>query len=179
VRQRIQRLLLPDTSVSRNSAFRTADGYLNLGAANQANWEKLCQVLERPDLLADPRYRDNPARTAHATELVAELEQVFESRPTAEWLARLDVAGVPAGPLYDMPAVYADPHVQARQMMVEIEHPTAGRIKNIGLPVKLSETPGVIRRPAPTLGQHTSEVLEEFGYNPAEIAELRTTQVVT
>jgi crotonobetainyl-CoA:carnitine CoA-transferase CaiB-like acyl-CoA transferase len=160
-------------------AFRTADGYLNLGAANQANWEKLCQVLERPDLLADPRYRDNPARTAHATELVAELEQVFESRPTAEWLARLDVAGVPAGPLYDMPAVYADPHVQARQMMVEIEHPTAGRIKNIGLPVKLSETPGVIRRPAPTLGQHTSEVLEEFGYNPAEIAELRTTQVVT
>ena len=77
-----------------------------------------------------------------------------------------------------MPAVYADRQVQARQMMVEIEHPMAGRIKNIGIPIKLSETPGVIRRPAPTLGQHTSEVLEEFGCNPAEIAQLRTRRVV-
>jgi crotonobetainyl-CoA:carnitine CoA-transferase CaiB-like acyl-CoA transferase len=159
-------------------AFRTADGYLNLGAANQANWEKLCQVLERPDLLEDPRFRDNPARTIRAAELATELEHVFLVRPTAEWLARLDAAGVAAGPLYDIPAVYADPHVQAREMTIEIEHPTAGRIKNIGIPVKLSETPGVIRRPAPTLGQHTDEILAEFGFGPAEIAELRTRRVV-
>lgn len=159
-------------------AFRTADSYLNLGAANQANWEKLCRVLERPDLLVDPRFRDNPSRTTHTVELALELEQVFATRPTAKWLAQLDAAGVPAGPLYDIPAVYANPQVQARQMMVEIEHPTAGRVKNIGIPVKLSETPGVIRRPAPTLGQHTDEVLSEFGLSQAEIAELHIRQVV-
>ena len=159
-------------------AFRTADGYLNLGAANQANWEKLCHVLERPDLLEDPRFGDNPSRTIRAGELAVELERVFASRPTAEWLAKLDAAGVPVGPLYDIPAVYADPHVQARAMMVEVEHPTASRIKNIGIPVKLSETPGAIRRPAPILGQHTDEILAEFGFSPAEIAQLHHTRVI-
>ena len=159
-------------------AFRTADGYLNLGAANQANWEKLCRVLERPDLLEDPRFCDNPSRTIRAGELAVELERVFASRPTAAWLAKLDAAGVPVGPLYDIPAVYADPHVQARAMMVEVEHPTVGRIKNIGIPVKLSETPGAIRRPAPTLGQHTDEILAEFGFSPEEIAQLRQARVV-
>jgi crotonobetainyl-CoA:carnitine CoA-transferase CaiB-like acyl-CoA transferase len=159
-------------------AFRTADGYLNLGAANQANWEKLCRLLERSDLLADPRFHDNPTRTTHAAELAVELEHVFATCSTVEWLARLDAAGVPAGPLYDMPAVYADPHVQARQMMAELEHPTAGRIKNIGIPVKLSETPGAIRRPAPSLGQHSDEVLAEFGFSQTEIAEHHEARVV-
>lgn len=159
-------------------AFRTADGYLNIGAANQANWEKLCHMLERPDLLTDPRFCDNPTRTSHAAELAVELEQVFVKRPTAEWLARMDEAGVPAGPLNDMPAVYADPHVQAREMMVELEHPTAGRIKNIGIPVKLSATPGAIRRPAPTLGQHTDEILGELGLSRDEIGALRASRVV-
>jgi len=106
-------------------------------------------VLGRPDLLEDPRFRDNPSRTIRAGELAVELEQVFASRPTAEWLAKLDAAGVPVGPVYDIPTVYADPHVQARTMMVEVEHPTASRIKNIGIPVKLSETPGAIRLPSP------------------------------
>src|SRR6202007_2194091 len=92
-------------------AFRTADGYLTVGAANQANWEKLCGVLERPDLLADPRFRDNPSRTQRAAELAAELEQVFVTRSPADWLTRLEDAGMPAGPINDMAAVYADPQV--------------------------------------------------------------------
>jgi len=159
-------------------AFRTADGYLAVGAANQANWEKLCGVLQRTDLFTDPRFRDNPTRTTHAVELAAELEKVFVTCPTAEWLVQLDAAGVPAGPINDMAAVYADPHVQAREMMVELEHPTAGRVKNIGIPVRLSETPGAIRRPAPTLGQHTDEVLDELGLAPDEVAALRAARVV-
>jgi crotonobetainyl-CoA:carnitine CoA-transferase CaiB-like acyl-CoA transferase len=159
-------------------AFRTADGYITVGAANQANWEKLCAVLERPDLLADPRFRDNPSRAVHSAELAAQLEPVFAAHLTAEWLARLEAAGLPAGPVNDMAAVYADPQVRAREMMVEIEHPIAGRVKNIGVPVKLSETPGAIRRPAPTLGQHTDEILGEIGLAPNEITALRAARVV-
>ncbi len=158
--------------------FRTADGYITVGAANQTNWEKLCAVLERPDLLSDPQFRDNPSRTVHAAELAAQLELVFAARLTAEWLARLEAAGLPAGPVNDIAAVYADPQVRAREMMVEIEHPIAGRVTNLGLPVKLSETPGAIHRPAPTFGQHTDEILGEIGLAPNEITALRAARVV-
>jgi crotonobetainyl-CoA:carnitine CoA-transferase CaiB-like acyl-CoA transferase len=114
-------------------AFRTADGYVNIGAANQANWEKLVGVLERADLLTDARFGDNPSRTVHARELAEELEKTFVTRPSAEWLTRLEAAGVPAGPIYDMAEVYADPQVQAREMMIELEHPVAGRFSGAWL----------------------------------------------
>jgi crotonobetainyl-CoA:carnitine CoA-transferase CaiB-like acyl-CoA transferase len=159
-------------------AFRTADGYLTLGAANQANWEKLVAVVERPELSADPRFRDNPTRTAHAVELAQALEPIFAARPMAEWLARLDAAGVPAGPINDMAAAYAQPQVQAREMMVTLEHPLAGQVRHIGIPVKLSDTPGAIRRPAPTLGQHTDEVLSQLGLSADEIVGLRAQGVI-
>jgi len=159
-------------------AFNTSDGYINIGAANQANWELLCQALGRPELVTDPRYVDNPARTRAAPELARELEPAFAQRSTREWLERLAAIGLPAGPVNDMAAVYADPQVQARQMMVELDHPTAGRVKHIGVPVKLSQTPGSVRRPAPTLGQHTDEILVEAGLTPAEIGALRAERVI-
>ena len=159
-------------------AFKTSDGYITIGAANQANWELLCQALGRPELVADARYLDNPARTRAAPELAGELEQTFAQRSTREWLERMEVVGLPAGPVNDMAAVYADPQVQARNMQVELDHPTAGRIKHIGVPVKLSRTPGSVRRPAPTLGQHTDEILAEAGLTPAEVAGLRADHVV-
>jgi crotonobetainyl-CoA:carnitine CoA-transferase CaiB-like acyl-CoA transferase len=159
-------------------AFRTADGYINIGAANQANWEKLCTALERRELVQDPRFRDNPSRTMRAPELAAELEETFAKRTTEVWMKLFDAAGMPAGPLYDLDAVYADPQVQARQMRIDLEHERAGRISHIGIPVKLSETPGAIRRPAPMLGQHTEEILRELNLDEAEIANLRKKSIV-
>lgn len=159
-------------------AFRTADGYINIGAANQANWEKLCAALEREELVQDSRFLDNPSRTMRADELAEELGKTFARRTTQEWMTFLDAAGVPAGPLYDLAAVYADPQVQVREMRVELEHPRAGRVSHIGIPVKLSETPGTIRRPAPMLGEHTDEILRELNLDDAAIANLRNSSVV-
>jgi crotonobetainyl-CoA:carnitine CoA-transferase CaiB-like acyl-CoA transferase len=158
--------------------FRTKDGSLSVGAATQGTLEMLCQAIGRPDLSADPRFRENAARIAHYQELAAILEEVFQEDTTAHWLRRLEEAGVPAGPIYTLAEVYADPHVRAREMAVEVEHPVAGRVQNIGIPVKLSGTPGRIARPAPTLGQHTDEVLAWLGVEKAAIARLREAGVV-
>jgi crotonobetainyl-CoA:carnitine CoA-transferase CaiB-like acyl-CoA transferase len=154
-------------------AFATRDGYINIGAANQSNWERLCRAIGRLDLLEDPRFSSNAKRMEHVKELTPIMEKTFLTQTTAYWVELLERAGVPCGPIYNMAQVYADPQVQARNMVVETEHPIAGRIKNIGIPIKLSETPGVIRRPAPALGQHTDEVLAEFGYSPADIERLK------
>jgi crotonobetainyl-CoA:carnitine CoA-transferase CaiB-like acyl-CoA transferase len=158
--------------------FPTKDGSLSLGAANQATWERLCQAIGRPDLAADPRFRENAGRIERYRELAGILDAIFQRDTTANWLSRLEQAGVPAGPIYTLAEVYADPHVRAREMVVEVEHPVAGRVRQIGIPVKLSETPGRIARPAPTLGQHTDEVLGWLGLDGGAIARLRQAGVV-
>ena len=154
-------------------AFATSDGYVMVGAANQANWERMCRAIERPELLDDPRVATNPSRMENLTPLVGTLEESFSQNATGHWLEVLERAGVPCGPISDLAEVYADPQVQARSMMEELEHPQAGVIQNIGIPVKLSETPGLIRRPAPMLGQHTDEVLAEYGYSAEDITGFR------
>ncbi len=154
-------------------AFKTADGYLTLGAPNQSNWERMCAAVDRTDLLEDRRFGSNADRNQNLRTLVATLEVTFAEKDTAYWLQVLDAAGVPCGPIRDMAEVYADPQVLAREMAVEIGHPSAGRIRNIGIPVKLSATPGAIRRPPPRLGEHTDEVLLEHGYSNEEIARMR------
>ena len=154
-------------------ALRTKDGYVNIGGANQATWEALCAALGRPDLAADPRFKSQVDRRRHYLELAEILEGMLSRESTAHWLDVFERAGVPAGPIYDLAQVYRDPHVLARGMLAEVEHPTAGRIAQIGIPVKLSATPGRIARPAPGLGEHTDEVLRWAGYRPEEIAALR------
>ncbi|MEE9124319.1 MAG: CoA transferase [candidate division NC10 bacterium] len=153
--------------------FQSKDGALSIGAANQSTWEKLCGVLGGQDLAKDPRFLTNADRVRNYQELAASLQPIFLQRTTAEWLTLLETAGVPAGPIYNVAQVYGDPHVQARNMVVDLEHPVAGKIKNIGVPVKLSLTPGQIRQPAPLLGQHTDEVLLWIGLETAELVRLR------
>ena len=159
-------------------AFRTADGYINIGAANQSTWERLCKALGREELLSEPRFATNADRVVNIKDLSATLEETLRKKPMGQWLPLLEKNGVPSGPINDMAAVYADPQVQARNMMVTLQHPKAGQLKTIGIPVKLSDTPGTIRRPAPTLGQHTDEVLREMGLPAGEIERLRKAGVV-
>ena len=159
-------------------AFETADGHINVGAANQANWERLCAAIGRDDLATDPRFANPSDRMDNLEALAATLEETFARETSDHWLTALDAAGVPAGPIYALDEVYADPQVRARDMVVETEHPVAGRVRNIGIPIKLSETPGAFRRPAPTLGQHTDEILRELGVSDERVSELRAAGVV-
>lgn len=159
--------------VAPYQALRTADGYMNLGGANQPNWERFCQAIGRTELLADPRFLDNTARMNNKKVLEAELEATLTTKPTAHWIQVMDEAGIPAGPIYDIKQVWSDAQVRAREMDVVTEHPTVGKVHNIGLAVKMAGTPGRIRSAAPTLGQHTDEVLAEAGLPADEIRALR------
>ena len=159
-------------------ALPTSDGYITVGGANQRNWERLCRAIGRAELITAPRFENNAGRMANRPALEATLGETLTTRPTADWLSILDEAGVPCGPINDMSQVYADPQVIARDMVVEVEHPTAGVIRNVGIPVKFSETPGNIRRPPPRFGEHTEEVLAEFGYTMGEIDTLRDRGIV-
>jgi len=151
-------------------AFETADGWITVGAANQTNWLRLLEALERPDLQDDPRFGDDALRMANIEPLVALLSGIFRERPAAEWLARLERAGVPAGPVLDIAGMQADPQTLARGMVTEVPHSRVGPVKTLGHPVHYSATPVEISRGAPTLGEHTAEVLAEHGYTRAEIA---------
>ena len=159
-------------------AFATKDGYINIGAANQNNWERMCRAVGREDLLDDDRFASNPERMVSIDALTPIMEETFRTQTTAHWVEVLENAGVPCGPIYNIEQVYADPHVQSREMAVPLEHPTSGSIRNIGVPVKLSDTPGSVRTPAPLLGQHSDEVLEQYGYADADIGALKDAGVL-
>ena len=159
-------------------AFATADGYINVGAANQANWLRLLEALGAQALAEDPRFAENKARMAHLDELVAALESYFKAKTTAEWLAIFEQAGFPAGPVLSVGEMHQDPQALARDMVVELEHPTVGPTKTLGLPIKLSDTPGGVTRPAPLYGQHSREVLREAGYDAEQIAALLASGVL-
>lgn len=140
-------------------ALRAADGYLTVAALTAEHWERLCDVLERDDLVRDRRFRTNADRVQHRESLVAELESALASRTVGEWVGRLEAAGVPAGPLLDYAQVFADPHTEARHMIETVDHPVEGTVRTLGFPFKMSGTPPMVRRPPPLLGQHTGEVL--------------------
>ena len=153
-------------------ALKTRDGYINLGAPNQSNWERMCEAIDRADLLDGPLYADNAGRLTNKEQLEKDLEETFVGRTTSEWMELLNDAGVPCGPIYDMGQVWEDEQITAREMRVDLEHPTAGTVGNIGLAAKLRGTPGSIRTAAPLLGEHTREVLGEAGYSDVAIDDL-------
>src|SRR5947208_3944634 len=153
-------------------AFQCADGYITVGAANQRTWERLCEVLGRPDLVARPEFATDADRASHRRELATIIEEIMRAKPRRAWLEALEKAGVPCGPILSYEQVFADSHVRHRGMVQQLDHPVGGRINQLGPAVKLSATPASLRRPAPTFGQHTAEVLGELGYDQAAIKQL-------
>jgi crotonobetainyl-CoA:carnitine CoA-transferase CaiB-like acyl-CoA transferase len=153
-------------------AFRAKDGWINIGGANQANWERIAEVLGHPEWRDDPRFRTNSDRMRNLDALVAAMNAVLATRTRAEWIALFDAAGVPVGPVHSIGEALAHPQTQARGMVVDLVHPQAGPTKALGCPLHFSETPTSIDRPAPLLGEHTREVLREYGYSDAEIDAL-------
>jgi crotonobetainyl-CoA:carnitine CoA-transferase CaiB-like acyl-CoA transferase len=153
-------------------AFPTSDGWINVGGANQANWERIVKVIGRPELAQDERFRTNGERMKNLAALTPLIAERLKSRSSADWIREFEAAGVPVGPVNKIGEMLADPQVHAREMVVEVDHPRAGRTKALGLPIKFSETPGEITRAAPLLGQHTREVLAGLGYSAADIDRL-------
>ncbi|MEO0773358.1 MAG: CoA transferase [Pseudomonadota bacterium] len=154
-------------------SFKTRDGWINVGAANQANWLRLLDVIGAPELNDDPRFATNKDRITHLEDLVGILETHLKTRDTADWLNRMEAANLPAGPVVDICEMHADPQAIARDMIVSTTHPVAGSVNAIGCPVKFTETPGSVRRPSPTLGEHGPEILAEAGYSTDQIDALK------
>ena len=158
--------------------YQTKEGRFNLCAGNEAIWKRLCDAIERPDLKADPRFGTVFDRVAHRAELDAMLTEVFQARTAEEWVTYLNERNVACGPIYNLAEVFRDPQILHEEMLVERPHPVIGTVKLLGIPIKLSETPGEIRRVPPLLGEHTDEVLREAGSAAEEIARLRQDQVI-
>jgi len=159
-------------------AIRGSDGYITLGAANERLFERLAAALGHADWIDMPEFSDNPSRVRNHEALAARIESVTVEKPCAHWLALLDAHGIPCGPINNYAQVFADPQVLARGMVAEIDHPTLGRMKTLGSPIKLSATPPDVQRRAPLLGEHTDDVLREAGYGETEIRWLHESAVV-
>ena len=171
----------PDGSAHRLTApyqaFKTKDGYINIGAANQSNWERLLNVLGLENLNKDPEFSDSKNRQLNRKKLEKILEKIFITRSSKEWISMLIENSIPSGPIYNMKEVWEDEQVKYRKMDVKLDHPKQKNNRNIGVAVKLSKTPGKIKTPAPLYGEHSSKILKELGYSEDEIINLLNSNI--
>ena len=153
-------------------AVKAKDGYFVMGATNNKLWQKLCEILERPDLLQKAEYQTIAGRLGQREQLIQELENSFALKSADEWIDLLLEHGIPAGPILDYPQAFESEHGRHRQMRIEIDHPLEGKVPNIGFAVKMQGTPQEVRRHPPLLGEHTQEILTQAGFTPDEIKAL-------
>jgi crotonobetainyl-CoA:carnitine CoA-transferase CaiB-like acyl-CoA transferase len=150
-------------------AFETADGYLNVGTGNDRLWVRFCGILDLGELPQDPRFRDNASRVKNQRELSRALAPAMKRKKTAEWLPLLEEAGIPSGPIYTLDEALRDPQVLDRGMVVEYDHPSAGKVKTLGFPIKFSGEPFEVENPPPLLGEDNEAILLALGYTKAEV----------
>ena len=160
-------------------AFMGKDGkYFNVAVGSDRLWDRFCEGINRMDLHDDPKYASNSVRVNHRSELVPLLQELFLARDADEWVADLQAVSVPAGPINDLADVFNDPQVLHREMLLEMPHPTLGSIKQTGLPVKFSDTPGSLEKPPPLLGEHNREILATLGYSDADVDQMADAGVI-
>lgn len=160
-------------------AFMCQDNkYLNLAVGSERIWDRFCEGMGMPELRENPDYKTNIERAQNRSKIVPLLQEIFIKQPVAYWVEKLQSVSVPCGPINDLEDVFSDPQLLSREMLVEMVHPTLGKIKQTGLPLKFSRTPGGLDRPPPLLGEHNQEILNEIGFSATEIAELKTQDVI-
>jgi crotonobetainyl-CoA:carnitine CoA-transferase CaiB-like acyl-CoA transferase len=156
----------------------TADGFINIGVGGDGQWRAFCEVIGRSDLANHPDYAKGASRTRHRPQIKTLLEPIFAARKSADWLAALEAKGVPAGPIYKVDEVFADPQVRHLGIAAPLKDPERGDIRVVGQAIGLSRTPASIVAGVPEQGEHTQEILREIGYSDSEIAQLRASGIV-
>ena len=159
-------------------AFKAKDVFINIAVGNDQLWERFCKAVGLENVMNDPKFATNAKRVENREEIVKIISDLIVTRDGEEWLKILTDAGIPCGPIYTVDKIFADPQVLHREMVKELDHPKAGKIKVTGIPIKLSDTPGEVETAPPVLGQHTQEVLTELGYSDQDLEKLKQENVI-